>query len=136
MNPGFAFAHNQLAQAYIEKKMFGEAITELREAIRLSGDNPIFVANLARAFAGSNRKTEATKLLNDLKKRAVPNAPLVPEIAMIYTALGDIDQAVAWLEKGYEYRFNPGVLERPCFEPLRSDPRFQNLARRIVSGNA
>lgn len=131
MNPGFAFAHNQLAQAYIEKQMFGAAIAELHEAISLSGDNPIFVANLARAYAGSNRKADAAELLNRLKKRSAPNAPLVAEIAMIYTALGDKDQAMAWLEKGYEERFNPGVLERPCFDPLRSGPRFQDLAHRI-----
>jgi hypothetical protein len=36
-----------------------------------------------------------------------------------------------WLEKGVEERFNPGVLERPCFDELRLDPRFQDLARRI-----
>ena len=131
MNPGFAFAHNQLAQAYIEKKMFGEAIAELQQAIRLAGGSPIFVANLARAYAGSNRKAEATALLNDLKKRSDPGSPLIAEIAMIYTALGEKDQAISWLEKGYEARFNPGVLERPSFDPLRSDPRFQNLVHRI-----
>jgi len=131
MNPGFAFAHNQLAQAYIQKQMFGGAIEELREAIRLAGDNPIFVANLARAYAGSNRKAEAAELLNGLKKRSVPSAPLFAEIAMIYVALGDKDQAVGWLEKGYEERFNPGVLERPCFDALRADPRFRDLAHRI-----
>jgi tetratricopeptide (TPR) repeat protein len=131
MNPGFAFAHNQLAQAYIQKQMFDEAIVELNEAIKLIGDNPIFVANLARAYAESNRREKATQLLDNLKKRSVPRSPLIAEIAMIYTALGDKDQAMAWLEKGYEERFNPGVLERPCFDRLRSDPRFQNLMRRI-----
>jgi len=131
MNPGFAFAHNQLAQAYIQKRMFGEAIGELQEAIKLAGDNPIFVANLARAYAGSNRKAEASELLNGLKKRSVPSAPLFAEIAMIYVALGDKVQAMEWLEKGYEERFNPGVLERPCFDALRADPHFQDLARRI-----
>ncbi len=131
MNPAFAFAHNQLAQAYIQKKMFGAAIAELQEAIRLGGDSPIFVANLARAYAGSNRKAEATALLNDLKKRSDPKSPRVVEIAMIYVALGDKDQAMIWLEKGVEERFNPGVLERPCFDELRPDPRFQDLARRI-----
>jgi TolB-like protein/DNA-binding winged helix-turn-helix (wHTH) protein/Tfp pilus assembly protein PilF len=131
MNPGFAFAHNQLAQAYIQKDQFGDAIAELNEAIRLAGDSPIFVANLARAYAGSNRKAEAAELLNNLKRQSAPQSTFVAEIAMIYTALGDKDEAITWLEKGYRERFNPGVLERPCFDPLRSDPRFQNLARRI-----
>jgi TolB-like protein/DNA-binding winged helix-turn-helix (wHTH) protein/Flp pilus assembly protein TadD len=131
LNTGFAFAHNQLAQAYIQKQMFGAAIAELQEAISLGGNSPIFVANLARAYAGSNQKAEATALLNDLKKRSDPKSPLVVEIAMIYVALGDKDQAMIWLKKGFEERFNPGVLERPCFDELRPDPRFQDLARRI-----
>jgi len=131
MNPAFALAHNELAQAYIEKKMFGEAIAELQEAIRLSGDSPIFVANLARAYAGSNRNAEATRLLDNLKKRSTQGSPPVVQIAMIYVALGDKDQAMTWLERGYEERFNPGVLERPCFDALRSDSRFQDLLRRI-----
>jgi hypothetical protein len=50
---------------------------------------------------------------------------------VIYIALGEKDQAMAWLEKGYEERFNPGGLERPCFDRLRSDPGFQNMMRRI-----
>jgi Flp pilus assembly protein TadD len=124
MNPSFAFAHNQLAQAYIQKKQFGDAIAELKEAIRLDGDSPIFVANLARAYAGSNRKAEAADLLNNLKKQSTPQSPFVTAIAMIYVALGDRDEAITWLEKGYWELFNPGVLERPCFDPLRSDPRF------------
>jgi TolB-like protein/Flp pilus assembly protein TadD len=131
MNPAFALAHNQLAQAYIEKRMFGEAIAELQQAIRLEGDSPIFVANLARAYVGSNRRAEATGLLNNLKKRSTPGSPLVEEIAMIYTALGEKDQAILWLEKGYDGRFNPGVLERTCFDALRSDLRFQDLVHRI-----
>jgi hypothetical protein len=71
------------------------------------------------------------ELLNDLKRSSVPGYPLAAEIAMVYTALGDKDQAMTWLEKGYEERFNPGVLLRPFFDPLRSDPRFQNLVRHI-----
>jgi len=69
------------------------------------------------------------KLLNDLKKRSSPVSSDASEIVMIYAALGDT--AMNWLEKGYEERFNPGVLLRPDFDPLRSDPRFQDLVRRI-----
>ncbi len=50
---------------------------------------------------------------------------------MIYATLGDKDQAMLWVEEGYEERFNPGVLLRPGFDPLRSEPRFQELVRRI-----
>ena len=131
MDPNFAFGHNQLAQAYLQKHMFPEAITELEKAIQISGGSPTFTANLARAYAATNRKEEAVGLLNDLKKRSAPGNAYAAEIAMIYAALGDNDQAMVWLEKGYEERFNPGVLLRPGFDPLRSGPRFQELIRRI-----
>jgi hypothetical protein len=52
-------------------------------------------------------------------------------IALIYVALGDDDEAMAWLEKAYHERFNPSILVRPAFDPLRSDVRFQELLRRI-----
>jgi TolB-like protein/DNA-binding winged helix-turn-helix (wHTH) protein/Tfp pilus assembly protein PilF len=131
MDPHFAFAHNQLAQAYLEKHMFSEAIAELQTAIQISGESATFSANLARAYAATNRKAEAVWLLNDLKKRSTPTNEHATAIAMIYTALDDKDQAMASLERGYEERFNPGILLRPCFDPLRSDPRFQNLVRRV-----
>jgi TolB-like protein/DNA-binding winged helix-turn-helix (wHTH) protein/Tfp pilus assembly protein PilF len=131
MDPHFAFAHNQLAQAYLEKHMFSEAIAELQKAIQLSGESAIFSANLARAYAATNRKAEAVQLLNDLKKRSPSTDAHATAIAMIYTALDDNDHAMASLERGYEERFNPGVLLRPCFDPLRSDRRFQNLVRRV-----
>jgi len=60
-----------------------------------------------------------------------PSYSYAPEIAVVYAALGDKDQAMNWLQKGYEGRFNPSVLLRPGFDPLRSDPRFQELVRRI-----
>ncbi len=131
MDPNFALAHNQLAQAYLEKHMLRDAITELQKAIQLSGGSPTCTANLARAYAASNRKPEAIGLLNDLKKRSALGDPHSSEIAMIYAALGNKDQAMTWLEKGYEERFNPSILLRPGFDPLRSDSRFQDLVRRI-----
>jgi TolB-like protein/DNA-binding winged helix-turn-helix (wHTH) protein/Flp pilus assembly protein TadD len=131
MDPNFGLAHNQLAQAYLQKHMHDEAVAELQKAVQLSGGSPTCIANLARAYVASGRRSEAVKLLSELKRRSRPGFSLASEIAMIYTSLGDTDQAMNWLEKGYAERFNPGVLLRPGFDPLRSDPRFQNLVRRI-----
>jgi TolB-like protein/DNA-binding winged helix-turn-helix (wHTH) protein/Flp pilus assembly protein TadD len=131
MDPNFALAHNQLGQAYLQKQMSDEAIAELQKAVQLSAGSPTCLANLARAYAASRKKGEAAKLLSDLKKRSSPGYSHASEIAVVYAALGDKNQAMTWLEKGYEERFNPGVLLRPGFDPLRSDPRFQELVRRI-----
>ena len=131
MDPNFALAHNQLAQAYLQKHMYDEAVAELKTAVQVSGGGPAFIANLARAYVASGKRSEAVKLLDHLKKRSKPGYSNASEIAVIYASLGDADQAMNWLEKGYNERFNPGVLLRPGFNPLRSDPRFQNLVHRI-----
>ena len=131
MDPNFALAHNQLAQAYLQKHMNDEAVAELQEAAQLSGESPTVMANLGRAYAASGKRSEAIKLLSALKKRSNSIYSHGSEIAVIYAALGDTDQAMNWLEKGFEERFNPGVLLRPGFDPLRSDSRFQDLLRRI-----
>jgi len=131
MDPNFALAHNQLGQAYLQKHMNEEAVTELQKAVRLSGGSPICIANLARAYVASGKRSEAAKLLSELQKHSNPSSSHASEIAMIYASLGDTDQAMKWLEKDYEERFNPSVLRRPGFDPLRSDPRFQDLLHRI-----
>ena len=131
MDPDFALAHNQLAQAYLQKHKYDEAVAEMQKAVQLSGGTPTCIANLARAYVASGKKSEAVKLLSDMMKRSNPGYSNASEIAMIYASLGETDQAMNWLDKGYEERFNPGVLLRPGFDPLRSDSRFQNLLRRV-----
>src|SRR6202451_1490117 len=67
MDPNFAMAHNQLAQAYLQKHMYDQAIAELQTAVQLSGGSPTCIANLARAYGLSGNRSEAIKLLNELK---------------------------------------------------------------------
>jgi TolB-like protein/DNA-binding winged helix-turn-helix (wHTH) protein/Flp pilus assembly protein TadD len=131
MDPNFALAHNQLGQAYLQKQMDDQAVAELQKAVQLSGNSPTCMANLARAYVAFGKRSEAAKLLGDLEKRSTSAYSNASEIAVIYVALGDADQAMTWLEKSYEDRFNPSVLLRPGFDPLRSDPRFESLLRRI-----
>src|SRR5579872_250012 len=113
MDPNFALAHNQLAQAYLQKHMYDEAVAELQKAVQLSGGSSTCIANLARAYVVSGKRSEALELLDKLKKRSNPGYSNASEIAVVYASLGDKDQAMNWLEKGYEERFNPGVLLRP-----------------------
>lgn len=132
LDPFFALAHYELGQALVQKRMYNEAIAELQKAIELSAESTTLTSNLAYSYALSGRKNEALKILNDLKNQhTFSNAP---EIALVYVGLNDRDQAMAWLEKAYAERFNPSVLLRPAFDPLRSDARFQNLVHRIGIG--
>ena len=131
MDPNFAIAHYELGQAFEQKNMHNEAIKEFQKAIQLSGDNEIFNANLAYAYAVSGQREEAMKIVKNLEDRQSRHSSTDANIAFIYVGLGNRDQAMIWLDKAYQARFNPSILLRPAFDPLRSDARFQDLLRRI-----
>jgi Flp pilus assembly protein TadD len=115
----------------VQKQMYNEAIAEFQRAIELSGNNVAFDSNLAYAYAVSGRRDEALKIAKDLETRVSESSAADSNIALIYVGLGDNDHAMIWLNKAYQARFNPSILLRPGFDPLRSDARFQNLLRRI-----
>jgi TolB-like protein/Flp pilus assembly protein TadD len=131
MDHFFAPAHYVMGETFVQKRLYQEAVAELQKAAELSEGSTAFNANLANAYALSGRKNEAEKILNDLKNQSQNGFSNAPEIALVYVGLDQKDQAMAWLEKAFEERFSPWVLMRPAFDPLRSDPRFQNLLRRI-----
>ena len=131
LDPFFAPAHFVLGQALTQKHNYNEGTGELQKAIELSPGSTAFTANLAYVYAVSGRRDEAVKILNALKNRSPQSSSNAPEIAMVYVGLNDKDQAMAWLEKAYAERFSPWVLMRPCFDPLRTDPRFHNLLQRV-----
>ena len=131
MDPNFAVAHYELGQVFVQKHMYNEAIAELHKAIELSGGSTTCTSNLAFAYAVAGRRNEAVKIMKDLTNRSNHVFSNAPEIALIYVGLDEKDQAMTWLEKAYAEHFNPSVLLRPAFDPLRSDPRFKDLVRRI-----
>jgi Flp pilus assembly protein TadD len=111
--------------------MHDEAIAEFQRAIELSGHSGAFDSNLGYVYAVSGRKEEAIKIARSLAARHDQNPSADANVALIYVGLGDRDQAMNWLSKAYEARFNPSILLRPVFDPLRSDARFQDLLRHI-----
>ena len=131
LDPNFAVGHYELGQALVQKQRADEAIVEFRKAIALSGHSGAFDSNLAYAYAVFGQKDEATKILAELAEPSDKNHSADANIALIYVGLGDNDQAMIWLEKAYETQFNPSILLRPAWDPLRSDARFKDLRRRI-----
>ena len=71
------------------------------------------------------------KIVKDLESRHSQDSSTDASIALIYVGLGDNDRAMIWLNRAYQARFNPSILLRPAFDPLRSDARFQDLLHRI-----
>jgi TolB-like protein/DNA-binding winged helix-turn-helix (wHTH) protein/Tfp pilus assembly protein PilF len=129
--PDFAIAHYELGQAFEQKRMHTEAISEFQRAIDLSGHNGTFDSNLAYVYAVTGRKEEATKIAKDLDAQHDENSSTDANVALVYVGLHDNNEAMLWLNKAFEGRFNPSILLRPAFDNLRSDPRFQELADRI-----
>jgi TolB-like protein/DNA-binding winged helix-turn-helix (wHTH) protein/Flp pilus assembly protein TadD len=134
MDPNFAVAHYQLGQALAQKHLYAEAIAEFQRAIELAGHSGAFDSNLAYVYALSGRKVEAENILRELEAGPGKNPSIDANIALVYVGLGDHDQAMNWLNKAYEARFNPSILLRPAFDPLRSDVRFKDLRRRVGLG--
>ena len=131
LDPNFAIGHFHLAEALVQQHQYDAAIAEFQRAIELSGHLAAFDANLAHAYAVSGRKAEALKIAKDMETRLDLNQSADALIALIYVGLGDLDQAMIWLNKAYDARFNPSILIRAVFDPLRSDARFRELRHRV-----
>ena len=131
LDPNFAVGHLQLGEALVQVHQYKAAIAEFQRAIELSGHLAAFDANLAHAYALSGRNSDALKIAKDMEMQPDLNPAANANIALIYVGLGDLDQAMSWLNKAFDARFNPSILIRPGFDPLRSDARFRDLRHRI-----
>jgi len=133
IDPGFVLAHIYLAEAYIGKQNYTNAIAELRKAVDLSKGNTWALSDLARTYALARQKDKSQVILHDLLSGAKDREDTTLEVAKIYAALGENDQAFAWLEKAYRNRAGGLILLNPApdFQTLHHDPRFADLDRRI-----
>jgi serine/threonine protein kinase/tetratricopeptide (TPR) repeat protein len=127
-------AHSFSASAYIEKGMFDQAIAEARKARELPGHSSSAPTGfLGFALARSGKHSEARALLEEALNSAREQYVSGYTIALVYNGLGEHDQAIAWLEKGYQNR-EPRMTflkVEPKWNNLRADPRFQDLLRRV-----
>ena len=138
LDPGYPDASISLAQSYVTLGMHQNAISALQKALIFTDREPLVLGVLAHAHARAGQRAEALKLVSELKRldeRVGPEDRNIPRFSFIfaYAGLGDKEQAFAWLERAYQERRDPMTTLNiePFVDPLRSDPRFQDLLRRV-----
>jgi serine/threonine protein kinase/tetratricopeptide (TPR) repeat protein len=130
--PTFFGNYQTLGAAYIETHAYDDGIAAYKKAIDLGASSQV-QADLAHAYAVSGQVNQARTILDDLIRRAT-HAYISPfDIARVYVGLRDHDRAFAWLEKAYNERTRPmlSIKIDPRLDPLRPDPRFDALIRRM-----
>jgi tetratricopeptide (TPR) repeat protein len=131
LDPTFALAHDTLGRAYLQKLMYKEGIAEFEMELAISPENPVALSWLGYALGAAGRRAEAQKVLDRLNELSKHKYVPAADVARVYSGLGEKDKAFDWLEKGYEERSLGPIKIEPIFDPLRSDPRFQDLLRRM-----
>jgi TolB-like protein/DNA-binding winged helix-turn-helix (wHTH) protein/Flp pilus assembly protein TadD len=137
-HPDDGMAHYELYRLYVQKGAHKEAVEELVEMFNLFGMSDL-ASNLQRAFAAFGWRGAMRQFAKDMEGLQAAGRVFVPEnLAAAYVALGDKDRAFYWLEQGYDHREMVGhdwgvnILKvDPLLVPLRSDPRFKDLLRRM-----
>jgi serine/threonine-protein kinase len=133
LEPDFTLARRRLGQAYEQKRMYPEARAEFEKCLALSEGDMETMAALGHVYAVAGDRAGARQVMDEMialsKERYVPSYL----IAIIWLALGDADATFEWLEKAYEerYGFLAYLAVGPIFDPIRSDPRYEELARRV-----
>jgi TolB-like protein/Flp pilus assembly protein TadD len=134
MDPGYYFAHVMLGQTLEMKSAPDAAIAEYQKA-RALNDDPSVLGMLGRAYGLSGNKTEAEKILNQLRELSTQRYVAAYSLALVYLGLGDKGEALRWLEQSYQDRAGSDVgwiRVDPLVDPLRRDPQFEALAEKII----
>jgi tetratricopeptide (TPR) repeat protein len=113
-----------------------EAIPLLERAAALADRSSGFIDVLGAAYARAGRRSDALRILAELKRRKRHGYVAAASFVIVYLGLGENEQAFAWLEEAYKERSNmlQFVKVHPLFDPLRGDPRFIDLLHRVGLG--
>jgi eukaryotic-like serine/threonine-protein kinase len=132
LDPNFPLAHDIYGLVYLKQRRYAEAIGEFQQNV--TNDRSAYsLSYLGYAYAMAGRRDEAVAVLKELEGMYKKRESLAQYQAAVYAGLGDKDQAFAWLEKGFQARNATLVflVTDLTFDPLRSDPRYGDLLRRM-----
>jgi tetratricopeptide (TPR) repeat protein len=133
IEPNFPLARFFLGFAYEQQGRYADAIGEFEKASELTGGHPGALAGLGHAHALAGNRAESQEYLARLKRDADRRYVSPYFIALVHVGLGDTDEAFRWLDTACEHRSDWLVHLKiePALDPLRSDPRFGKLVRRV-----
>ena len=133
LDPSYAYMHLRLGWGLAGLSRYDEAVEAFRQATILAPGDPVLQSHLGWVLGVAGRRQEALKILDDLERRRSQEYVGSCLLAWVSLGLGDHDHAISWLEQSAEER--DGILTFVnrwfSFDPLRSDPRFQALLRKM-----
>ena len=133
LEPNSATIHEYIGMTYVMKGMRSQGIAEIEFAHGAVRDNVWYAGLLGWADAVDGRTTAAQQILGTLLERSSREASPAMAIANVYMGLGKKDKALEWLRRAFDSRNANLFLLKidPIYDPLRSDPRFADLLRRM-----
>ena len=133
LDPNFAAAHLLLGEDYRGAGLHSEAVDELKKAADLSGDSPLYTAQVAVALAVAGRNGDALRIAHELEAISRKRYVSPYGLAQIYAASNKKEDTFKWLQAAYEdHAVWMGYLAvDPIFDRYRSDERFKDLLRRV-----
>jgi len=133
LDPTFWITHLTLGKVYIQQRKYPEAIAAFIKARDLSHGNSEAIASIGYAAALAGDKAKARAVLDELKGLSVQHYIPPFNVAMVYTGLGDQNEALSWLEKACEERDVRVTILKvdPRWDSLRSNPRFSAILKRV-----
>ncbi len=117
---------------YIQNGLFNEALAELEKAERERKNDPMLIYSTGMVYAAQGKRAEALEIIKELEEISGASWDQAFLIAKIYATLNEKEQALTWLERALATG-SIGIFNKdePVWDPIRSDPRFADLLRRM-----
>jgi tetratricopeptide (TPR) repeat protein len=129
LDPNFARTHFWLGRVYSQKGMHAEAIAASKKILDSMPDGTLGLTEMAYSLAASGRQTEARQILGRLEERSKSAFVPLYNMAIVHVALKDNEVAMRYMQQAFKNREWPMLVlaEEPRVDPLRKDPRFQEI---------